>query len=113
GHRVLVVAYVGEVPESLGVDAIDAVLVGIETPSISGIELAKEMSLRAPRLPIGFLASDATDPALIDHAAHVGPVLPVRWTEAHVRAVVELFENWQERSGAGPAPSIDAPPTRA
>src|SRR5262245_192094 len=92
GHRAVVVCYVGEVPESLGGVEIDAVLVGIETPAISGLGLAHEVAVRAPLLPIGFLAGRVTDPAALDQTSLHGPVLTAAWTDADLLELVRRFE---------------------
>lgn len=91
GHDAVVVSYVGEVPESMGVDDIDAVIAAIESETIGGLELAAEIATRAPGLPIAFTAGRVVDASLLFQASQVGPVLPSRWTSGDVQRLIEAL----------------------
>lgn len=89
GHEAWVVSEVDQVPESMSVQDIDAVIAAIVTASIGGLDIAREIAARAPGLPIAFTAGTVLDPATLFHASQIGPVLPSRWNENDVERVID------------------------
>jgi DNA-binding NtrC family response regulator len=104
GHSAWVVSYPKEVPESLSVQDIDAVIASIESPSICGMALAQQIADRAPGLPIAFSAGSLENPTRLFQASHIGPILPGRWTPRDVeRLIDEIVARTQRQFAEGTA----------
>ena len=91
GHEAILASGLGQAIEAARNLAIDAVVVDVVLPSMSGVELAEALWLFDRDIPIAFRQC-GQDSELIAQAAALGPLLPARWTPADLERVVADLE---------------------
>lgn len=105
GHETIISPGLGQAIEAARHLAMDAVLVDVELPSMSGVEFAEALWLFDQDIPIAFRQC-SQDSRLVARAAELGPLFPARWTPADLeRVVLDLGR----RGARGTAPDMSMP----